>query len=85
MQHELQGLKIEGMEVFFRQICNHKNKDVTMVVLQGDGGAPLVCQTNQGFTVVGLVAWGIGCAEGNVPGVYVNVANFVNFIERHTG
>lgn len=51
----------------------------------GDGGAPLVCETNQGFTVVGLVAWGIGCAEGNVPGVYVNVANFVNFIERHIG
>nr|AID47196.1 trypsin [Macrophthalmus japonicus] len=51
----------------------------------GDGGAPLVCRTPQGFTVVGLVAWGIGCAEGNVPGVYVNVANFANFIEGYTG
>lgn len=56
-----------------------------MVALQGDGGAPLVCETNNGFTVVGLVAWGIGCAEGNVPGVYVNVANFVDFIEGYIG
>lgn len=51
----------------------------------GDGGSPLVCPTNNGYTVVGLVAWGIGCAQGDVPGVYVNVANFVNFIEGYVG
>ncbi|KAG7165472.1 Phenoloxidase-activating factor 2-like 1 [Homarus americanus] len=47
----------------------------------GDGGAPLVCPNQSGqFTVVGLVAWGIGCATSEVPGVYVNIPNFVNFI-----
>lgn len=51
----------------------------------GDGGSPLVCPTPNGYTVVGLVAWGIGCAEGDVPGVYVNVANFVDFIEGYVG
>merc|ERR1719336_2772237 len=37
----------------------------------GDGGSPLVCQAQSGrWTVVGLVAWGVGCAS-DVPGVYV--------------
>jgi secreted trypsin-like serine protease len=48
----------------------------------GDGGAPLVCQGHNGqFQVVGLVAWGIGCAEGGIPGVYVNIPNFVEWIQ----
>ncbi|XP_066989119.1 phenoloxidase-activating factor 2-like isoform X2 [Macrobrachium rosenbergii] len=49
----------------------------------GDGGSPLVCRTSRGWTVTGLVAWGIRCAEAEVPGVYVNVANYVNFIRQY--
>ncbi|KAK7076581.1 Trypsin-like serine protease [Halocaridina rubra] len=49
----------------------------------GDGGAPLVCPTNRGWTVVGLVAWGIGCATSEVPGVYVNIPNYVSFIRQY--
>ncbi|XP_076160246.1 inactive CLIP domain-containing serine protease A3 isoform X2 [Ptiloglossa arizonensis] len=49
----------------------------------GDGGAPLVCQsTNAQWKVVGLVTWGIGCATNNVPGVYVNVFNYVSWITQ---
>ncbi|XP_037793605.1 phenoloxidase-activating factor 2-like [Penaeus monodon] len=48
----------------------------------GDGGSPLVCPTQNGWTVVGLVAWGIGCAQGNVPGVYVNIPNMMDFIRQ---
>jgi len=48
----------------------------------GDGGSPLVCQASDGrWTVVGLVSWGIGCAT-EIPGVYVNVAHFRDWIER---
>lgn len=47
----------------------------------GDGGSPLVCQTNNRWYVAGLVAWGIGCATSGVPGVYVNVANFIPWIQ----
>jgi len=47
----------------------------------GDGGAPLVCQSNQGnWHVVGLVAWGVGCATPDVPGIYVNVYHYLDFI-----
>ncbi|XP_043469986.1 phenoloxidase-activating factor 2-like isoform X2 [Leptopilina heterotoma] len=47
----------------------------------GDGGGALVCETKDGrFNVVGLTAWGIGCGENNVPGVYVNVHNYINWI-----
>jgi secreted trypsin-like serine protease len=46
----------------------------------GDGGSPLVCETNGRWTVAGLVAWGIGCAEYGVPGVYANVPSYVDWI-----
>ncbi|XP_047482443.1 phenoloxidase-activating factor 2-like isoform X1 [Penaeus chinensis] len=49
----------------------------------GDGGSPLVCQNeDRSWTLVGLVAWGLGCAQREVPGVYVNVASYANFIRQ---
>jgi len=49
----------------------------------GDGGSPLVCQAQSGrWTVVGLVAWGVGCAS-DVPGVYVRVSHFRNWINAN--
>ncbi|XP_014209935.2 trypsin-3, partial [Copidosoma floridanum] len=50
---------------------------------QGDGGSPLVCDDGNGqWTVYGLVAWGIGCANPGVPGVYTNVLNFLPWINN---
>merc|ERR1711988_1177895 len=47
----------------------------------GDGGSPLVCQSEEGnWHVVGLVAWGVGCAEHATPGIYVNVYQYEDFI-----
>ena len=48
----------------------------------GDGGSPLVCQALSGRgTVVGLVTWGVGCG-GEVPGVYVDIAQARDWIVR---
>lgn len=47
----------------------------------GDGGSPLVCSSNGIWYVVGLVAWGIGCATAGVPGVYVNVGTYLPWIQ----
>jgi len=44
---------------------------------KGDGGSPLVCPVPgtrpSRYVQVGMVAWGIGCGEDGLPGVYVNV------------
>ncbi|CAL1676066.1 unnamed protein product [Lasius platythorax] len=49
----------------------------------GDGGSPLVCSINNGpYQVVGLVTWGIGCADAGVPGVYTNVYYFLSWIKQ---
>lgn len=47
----------------------------------GDGGSPLVCQFNAVWYVIGIVAWGIGCATEGVPGVYVNIATYLPWIQ----
>lgn len=52
---------------------------------QGDGGSPLVCPiqgTQDRFYQAGIVAWGIGCGQDSVPGVYVNVARFRQWIDH---
>ena len=50
----------------------------------GDGGSPMVCQSREGrWHLVGLVNWGVcdKCAEEDVPGVYVNVYHFKEWID----
>jgi len=52
---------------------------------EGDGGAPLMCNIQGRWYLAGLVAWGIGCAQPEVPGVYVNVPSFSNWINQNSG
>ncbi|KAG5666533.1 hypothetical protein PVAND_014553 [Polypedilum vanderplanki] len=42
-----------------------------------------VCSVQNQWYVVGLVAWGISCG-GNVPGVYMNVSRYINWIQNVT-
>jgi trypsin len=48
---------------------------------QNDSGGPLVV----GGQLVGIVSWGIGCAEADYPGVYSNVAILKSFVTQETG
>ncbi len=46
---------------------------------QGDSGGPLVLRNTD--VQVGVVSWGIGCANANFPGVYARVSSAYDWIE----
>ena len=64
-------------------ICagGEKDKDTC----KGDGGSPLVCPISDQsgrFYQAGIVAWGIGCGEENIPGVYASVPHLRQWIDE---
>ena len=55
---------------------------------QGDSGGPLSFRSlvngNQ-WILGGIISFGIGCADANLPGVYTNVGQYAGWIYEHTG
>lgn len=47
---------------------------------QGDSGGPFIHAETK--TLLGIVSWGIGCAEPGYPGVYTQVSYYVDWISQ---
>lgn len=51
---------------------------------QYDSGGPMVYynETDDRWTLVGVVSLGLGCARPGLPGIYTRVSDFVSWIQN---
>jgi secreted trypsin-like serine protease len=52
----------------------------------GDGGSPLVCSIDSDpdrFYLSGIVAGGISCGEKDIPGLYVDVSKYHEWVDQN--
>jgi secreted trypsin-like serine protease len=49
---------------------------------QGDSGGPFVFKGPNGYTLQGVVSFGVGCARPGLPGVYARVSNYIQWINQ---
>ncbi|XP_078147060.1 uncharacterized protein LOC139919094 [Centroberyx gerrardi] len=50
---------------------------------QGDSGGPMVNQQDSVWVQSGVVSFGFGCAQPNLPGVYSRVSRYQSWINSH--
>ncbi|CAG7823759.1 unnamed protein product [Allacma fusca] len=49
---------------------------------EGDSGGPMYLIEGEKQTQVGIVSWGLGCAEVGLPGVYTRVSSYLDWISE---
>jgi transmembrane serine protease 3 len=78
-QYKASGIKIDQSAM----ICagyKQGGKDAC----QGDSGGPFVVQNaDKGYTLQGVVSFGVGCARPGLPGVYTRVATYRSWINTY--
>jgi transmembrane serine protease 3 len=78
-QYRSQGIRIDSSAM----LCagyGQGGKDAC----QGDSGGPFVFKNpSGGYTLQGVVSFGVGCARPGLPGVYSKVSNYVSWINTN--
>ena len=64
----------------FDQIGILSDVQIFKTCKKGDSGGPLACVFDGQPVLTGVVSWGYGCAAEGNPGVYANVAHYVDWI-----
>ncbi|ALC43306.1 CG32374 [Drosophila busckii] len=65
------------VQIYKQMICAQRSGRDSC---SGDSGGPLVAED----TLYGVVSFGIGCANKDYPGVYVNVRRYIGWIRKTT-
>jgi secreted trypsin-like serine protease len=79
LSNEACKLKLTGDTITDAMLC--ADSPLEKGSCQGDSGGPIVVDTNTGIQQVGIVSFGIGCADPNYPGVYTRVAEFTDWLD----
>lgn len=74
----LNGTLPEDLEITSTTVCTFINRGIGTCM--GDSGGPLATHNN---TLVGLVSWGIPCAQG-FPDMFTRVSGFIDWIVNVT-
>ncbi|XP_042233553.1 uncharacterized protein LOC121873847 isoform X2 [Homarus americanus] len=50
---------------------------------QGDSGGPLTYLDGDQYVHIGIVSWGIGCANPDYPGIYTRISSYKKWIQEN--
>ncbi|KAA0183899.1 hypothetical protein HAZT_HAZT004103 [Hyalella azteca] len=51
---------------------------------QGDSGGPLMVNKDGAIEAIGIVSWGVGCADERYPGIYTKIYSYRTWIKAMT-
>jgi len=54
----------------------------TVDACTGDSGGPCIKMIKNNWVLIGIVSWGSGCGNKNLPGVYTRVLSYQNWIRN---